>query len=143
MDSNPLTPTKSDSVAPIKTPTSDVVEKSEFVIRVTCETVAGSRSCKISDVMINVPHREQPTKVSPPIDSAVSTDSTDCDVCEILEDLTRSLKDDKTLPVEDTPPVAVQGRRFRHGNKEYQDTPGSSAPRRLPPAMRARRMSRS
>ena len=140
MDSNRVTPTKSDSVAPIETLSSDVVEKSEFVIRVTCETVAGSRSCKISDVMINVPHGEQPTKVSPPIDSAVTTDSTDCDVCEILEDLTRSLKDDKTLPVENTPPVAAQGRRFRHGDREYHDTPGSSAPRRVPSS---RRMSRS
>lgn len=135
MDSNHQPPLKSDSIAPRDMPSSETIERTEYTIKVVCEKTAnGKRSCKIQDIATTNPQGEQPAqessqlsqKESPPINSVVPqaqtlsdstpNDSKDCDLCEILADMTRPVKDEKTLSEEDTP-LAAQGRRLSLENK--------------------------
>jgi len=131
----------SDSVAPREMPSSEIVETSEFTIKVVCEKLAnGSRSCKISDIAINDSDGEQPALENPRSDS-IPNDSKECGLCEILADMARPVKEEKVLPVADIPSVAT-GRRFKFENKTpAQDTPEPiPAPRKMPVG---RRMLRS
>lgn len=158
MTNNEKTELKTDGIAPREMPSSDPVEKREYTIKVVCErSASGVSSCKIRDISIDEPLREQPAKVCPqniqgesvPIEGAVvpqeqaRADATPkdskCDICEILGDMTRPVMDEKAR-CEEHPPLPAQGRRLRFENQVSHDTSGSAAPRKTHPCMRPRRM---
>lgn len=161
MTYNEKTEIKSENIASIETPSSDLVEKTEYRISIACEKASnGIRTCKILGVTINDPHGEPPLQVnqqtapeeSPVIKSEVpkaqtlcdstAIDSKDCSLCEILADMTRPVQDKKTL-CEEHIPLAPQGRRLRFENK-CSGTTGSCAPRRreFPEGVHSRNRSR-
>ena len=117
-------------------PEPEVVERTEFTIRVSCEkTKNGIRSCKIQDVIFDDLHAGQPVQVSPQItqdpvvtpapalpDPTANT-SKDCGLCDIVADMISQKKDVKSLPKDDVPQPTAQGRRFE--NRPTRDASAS------------------
>ena len=122
---------KPDSGAPKVMPEPEVVEQTEFTIKVSCQKTAnGARSCKIQEITEIYPAKD-PVIVAPveipkadtPVDAAVTpADSPKCDICEIIADIALNVKDNKTFPKDDDAPQ-VAGRRNENRHLD--------APRRL------------
>ena len=102
----------------------DVVETTEFTFTIACEKAAdGSSHCSIKDVCIDKPSKgptpdvavESPKTDTPPVAAAARklSNDADCSFCKALETALR------------------------------EKVTAAAAPRRLPPSMRPRRMSRS
>ena len=126
---------KPDSGAPKVMPEPDVVEQTEFTIKVSCQKTAnGTRSCKIQEITEINPAKDQVTvapleipKADTPVDAAV-TPAPKCNICEIVADLVTTIKDKKLLTEKDVTVTAAQGRRFE--DRSARDGPEPAAPRR-------------
>jgi len=109
---------KSDSAAQgVVSPSEETGTQTEYLIRVRCEKSAdGSRSCKIQDISIDSPVMDKPLqkpveisqKESAPAVAVVSEgqtvtdakaqDPSGCDLCDILADIAKPMKDAQPVP---------------------------------------------